>query len=354
MNKQIISLTSLIFLISCSTPTNDKGYVKLDFKFPQKISFNTKTIPDSTESLEISIQGEGLSDPLIKKISRNNSDKVFFQEVPIGLKKIKVSAFDNSSKTLATGQTDIYIKAGQINKANLELKELLKDFKIILSNYPGDGYVYAQIKTKNKVIQEEIKNNQIELKDIEPGNIDLKVTAFSNDSTPILSIEKSLDTSSSDLAEVKLDTISLPGVSDFDINTSIPFEVLGLLNKVKIDFNNNKAPKIENIELLINEKNTIPSLLASKPICVSSSDNIKINVKASDADNDKINLYWGQNSIIGNKYKMKLENERGTSLSKSGAELGSGNNSIGFILTDRKSFIGPVALYFKVQQTGCQ
>ncbi|MFN8575404.1 MAG: hypothetical protein U0354_00970 [Candidatus Sericytochromatia bacterium] len=356
MNKKVISLFSLL-LVSCSMPnTNNSGTIKIGFKFPEKSGFSIKAIPSNTEAFQIKITGNGLTNPIEKKITKNdNSDKVLVQEIPVGIKKVNVKALDNSGKTLAQAEKEVDIKAGELNRVTMELEELLKNFKVKITNFSSSTpYVLAEFKTKNKTIQEELKSDEIELKDIEAGELKVKITAYADDSTPMYNINKTIDTSKSNSEDISLESISLPKISDFDASSITPVQFQKTIDTIKIDFKNNKTPKVENIELLINDKSVNPSFNRFIPLCVSISDNIRVNLKASDEDNDKINYFWGQNSLIDNIYKMQLLDERGSNLSRSASSFGLGSHSIGFMVTDRKSFILSPSIYFNIQQNPCK
>ncbi len=355
MNKKIVPLLALLLVSSCSTPsTNNKGFVKIDFKFPQTKSFNIKAIPENTQSFEVSIKGEGLSEAIVKKIDKENSDKVFFQEIPVGEKDISVSAFGNSNKLLAKAETKIDIKAGQVNKATLELATILKNFKINLTDYPSDSSVYAEITIKNKVTQEELKSSTIELKDLEADSVKVRVIAFNQESTPILSAEKVIDVSKTDSDNIKLEKILLPKKFDFNLNDWSKDKVLDTFNKNIIIFKDNKRPYINKLTVLVNNKEIIPPASSTSPYCLSTSDSLKIDINIDDDDNDKINLFWLKNTLLGSQYLLNLQTERGLSFSSSGSELGTGNHSLSFIATDRKSVVGPIPLFFRVDENRCQ
>lgn len=356
MNKKLLTTLSLISIASCSTPSNEKGYIKVDFDFPQNTGFSTKAIPNTTTSFQISVQGDGLTSPIVKTITKDSTEKVLIQELPVGPKKIKVVALDNSQKTLAEAETDIDIKAGQINQATLELKELIKNFKITLANYPvNTPYVFAEIKMNGQVTQQELKTNEINLTDTKGSKVDVKVTAFSEDSTPISNVIKTVDTSASESEQVSLEPVVLPSVSEVSENSSLLiFQLQSTLNRIKVDFKNNTAPKVGKIDLTVNGENRIISTISSLPICLSPSDNIRISVNATDTENDKINLYWLKNTLVNdNKYKVELDSDRSLVYAKSGSQIGVGNHSINFLATDRKSFTGVTSLYFNVSETGC-
>jgi cell division septum initiation protein DivIVA len=356
MNKKIISILSLISLVSCSNiNTNKSGVIKLGFTFPEKSGFSIKAIPNNTESFQINISGEGLGTPIEKKITKDNSEKVLIQEIPSGNKTVIVKALDNSGKLLAQAEEKIEIKAGEVNKLTMELKELLKNFKIKIRNFSSNTpYVLAEFKANNKTIQEELKSNEIELKEIEPGQLKVKISSYAYDSTPMFNFNKTIDTSKSNSEEIDLEQISLPKVSELDASNISPIQFQKIIDTLKIDFKDNKTPRIEGIELLINGKNVDPSFNRLNPSCVSTSDSIKISVKVSDQDNDKINFFWGQNSLIDGNYKMQLNEEREASIFKSASDLGIGNHSIGFVVTDRKSFIVSPGIYFNITQDNCK
>lgn len=358
MSKKIISFLATICLMSCSVPVSNTngntGFIKLGFKFPQKTGFSVKAIPTETEAFQIKIQGDGLNEAIEKKITKENSDKVLIQEIPVGNKNVEVKAMDSSGKVLAQATSNIEIKGGQVNQLTLELKQLLKNFKVKINNFSSSTpYVFAEFKAKNKTIQQEVKSNEIELTDIEPGDMSVKISAFSDDSTPVLNINKTIDTSKSDSEELNLESVILPRLSDLDASTASPIQFQNLIDQIKINFKENSAPKIEGMEVFVNGQSVNPSFNREAPVCLIPSDNIRITIKTSDNDNDKVNIFWGQNSLINSTYKMQLLDERGTSLSKSASDLGIGNHSIGFIATDRKSFVGPIGMYFSVAENKC-
>lgn len=352
MKKELISFISLITLISCSSiNTTNSGSVKMDFKFPQQKGFSVKAIPASTDSFQVLISGEGLSQSIDKKITKDDSGKVLIEAIPTGNKVITVKALNSTGRVLAQAETNVEIKSGETNRVTMELKSLLKNFTLKFPNLPqSPSNTYLEVKTSSETIQQELNMNEIELKDIEPGDLNVKVTSYSDDATPLLNINKKIDTKNTNSEDITLEPVIVPKISDIDPLNPLSNEIQKLLEKVKIEFKNNTAPKIDNIELTVNGTNLTPSYITINPTCISMSDNVKFTVNYTDKDNDKVNFFWARNSSTSAGYKLNLYEERGSSLSFNAGDLGFGNYSIGLIATDKKSFIMGGSMYFNIRE----
>lgn len=352
MKKQIVSFLCTLSLISCtSINSSDTGSIKMDFKFPKSNSFSIKAVPENTDSFQVSISGDGLSQSIEKKITKDSSGKVLIQAIPTGNKTVTVKAINSSGKVLAQASANTEIKTGEVNRVTMELKSLFKNFTLNFTNLSSiPSNTYAEFKTKSDTIQQELKSNIVELKDIEPGDLNVKVVSYSDDATPLLNINKTINTTNTSSEEITLENIVLPKISDVDPINPFSGQLFQLLNNLKIDFKNNNQPQINGVELLVNNKSVNPSYISINPTCINMSDNIKFNANFVDKDNDKVNFYWARNSSTKEGYKLSLYDERGSSLNINANELGFGNYSIGLLATDKKAFVNSGSIYFNVRE----
>jgi len=122
MNKKtILAFMFGIPLISCSIfGNNNYGFMRASVKFPDR-SFNIKVIPDNTSIILVKVAGEGLTEPILFELNRNNTSKLL-RNVPEGNKEVNASAFDDNGHVIAKGQNSVNVIAQQLNTVEVELK----------------------------------------------------------------------------------------------------------------------------------------------------------------------------------------------------------------------------------------
>lgn len=353
--KNIALSFLLVSVLACSTePLNSpSGYVNIGINFPQK-GFSIKAIPDATEKIDIIIKGTGLTEDIKRSITKDESSKsIVIEKLPTGDKEIIVSASDKDNKVLAKASANINIEAGKINKVEITLKELVRDLKVNLDNYPANGSKsFVEIKAEDKTIFKEFEGKSIVFEKFDfQGDIEIKAGVFDEDSTPISSIKTKVSVKDVDIVKVKLNPIIFNLEEEFDLNESLTFSLgafSGIVDNFIFKDENNKSPKIDKVTFKLNGKEIPTPTDRNKPICVSLTDNIEVNVEASDPDNDKLSFFWANTRTTdAGGYRSRLLKERSSSITLS--ERLRGNHSLGFIVTDRKTFVGPRTFYFQAK-----
>ncbi|GIW22239.1 MAG: hypothetical protein KatS3mg068_1246 [Candidatus Sericytochromatia bacterium] len=120
IRKKILALIFGIPLISCSILDNNYGFMRASVKFPER-AFNIKVIPDNTSVILVKVVGEGLNEPILFELDRNNTSKLL-KNVPEGNKDVNASAFDEEGNVIAKGQNSVNVIAQQLNTVEVELK----------------------------------------------------------------------------------------------------------------------------------------------------------------------------------------------------------------------------------------
>ena len=102
--------------------------------------------------------------------------------------------------------------------------------------------------------------------------------------------------------------------------------------------------QFENVEIKVGGELVDPENASINP-----GDSLEVSVNANDADNDKLGFLWGLASpdSSGN-YEMKLLSEHNKRVSFVMPEI-SGTHFLNFIITDKKSYTGPVSIPFTVK-----
>lgn len=342
----------LVSVLACATEPLSKpsGYVNIGVSFPQK-GFSIKAIPESTEKIDIKISGEGLTDPITRSIKKSESSKsIVVEKLPTGDKTIEVSASNGSNQVVAKASAKVNIQGGKMNTVELELKEILQNLKVVLDNYPANGAKsFVEIKMGDKTIFKEFEGKEITFDKFQPQDqIEVKAGVFDSGSTPLSSIKAKVSIKDQDTLKLKLNPIIFNLEEEFDLDENLTFS-LGAFTSIADNFIfkdlNNKVPKIDKVTVKLNG-NEIPAPTdRNKPKCISLTDNIKVEVEASDPDNDKLSFFWANTRTKDNGgYRARLLKERESTITSS-ARL-KGNHALGFIVTDRKTFVGPRTLYF--------
>lgn len=142
--KTILAFLCGIPLISCSIFGNsDYGFVRASVKFPDR-SFNIKVIPNNTDTILVKVSGEGLTEPILFELTRENTSKLL-KNVPQGDKQVNASAIDPNGNIIAKGQNSVNVIAQQLNTVEVELK--LNDK---INNSPSPEPVNCQIQLEEK------------------------------------------------------------------------------------------------------------------------------------------------------------------------------------------------------------
>jgi len=86
-------------------------------------------------------------------------------------------------------------------------------------------------------------------------------------------------------------------------------------------------------------------------INIKKSDQLKIKVNATDPDADKINFFWGVTNLKkqSTKYQMKLIKGQNENIFTYQPQDEKTEYFIGFIISDRKSFLGPFTASVRVE-----
>ncbi len=364
-NINYLILSSISFsILGCSVPGSnyESGYIRLGFKFPQKQGFSLKTIPATTEKVEIKITGKDIpaNNPLIKNITRSGNEseiKVKLEEVPSGPKKIEVKAFDKDVNVVAEGSADIEVRKGELSSVTIELKvkEILKKLKLVLNNYPSGGTVaLAEIKPENEdSVFKQITEKEINFDNITHGNTKVRAVVFNDDATPLAFISTNINTKGAESFNLDLGRVSLPEVTDLTSGGSST--LTEALDNVLIKFKNNNTPELGNVGIKVN--GTLRDFTPGIPFCVNPGDKLDFNIDASDPDKDKINFFWGKTRTVGateqGKFIMQLQPDRGPNFSWTLGSIPEGDYAVGFLMTDKKSYNGPVSIPFYVRIKTC-
>lgn len=348
-NKLLYALLSTVFF-SCAISNNIKptSELALGVKFPQK--FSIKTIPQETEKISIKISGQDLKDPVERSITRSDAGKVIFKDLPLGEKTVDIKAFDLKDNLLAQGSTSVKIEGGKVTTAIVELQELLNKLQLQIQNYPDTAELtILELKKDNKKFFKEFNSDHIDLDSLPSGEYDLRMTVFNKNSVP-LAHKKTKIQVDKDPKTVSLDAIKLPETSEITSDLiAAPKELFAVLNDVLIKVPDNKEPKYDNPILEVNDviQPVIP-IDRNKPLCVTQGDKIKISMNTSDANNDKVSIFWGLTTRNkDNSLSFKLLDESDNDLIYM-VDAESGNHALGFLLTDKKSYVGPYSIYFNV------
>ncbi|MBC7473667.1 MAG: hypothetical protein H7263_05205 [Candidatus Sericytochromatia bacterium] len=347
IKKMLNCILLPIFILSCSVPTNNHEYgtVNINFKFPQK-GFSIKAIPEETDYINMKISSN-TSETITKRINRNDSGKkVSINNLSIGEKKVEIQAFDKNNTELANTQGNVKIEAGKTSQITLELKELLDDLNITLNNLPDDSEIISELKVGSKVIQKQSTGNKINFGKFAPGKAKLTVAVLANDATPLAYVSaKEINISNN--VSVALTKIDLNSYTDLTYS-----KILSIISNAIIDFKDNNKPVVNSFKVFVNDKEkVIPPL--KKSICVNLGDKLRVEADSSDKDGDKLNYFWEKITPLNDgNYKALLENERGNILNQV-VDNTSNTYSISFILTDKKSLVGPETIYFEISKNPC-
>lgn len=350
-NKLLYALLSVGFF-SCAISSNIKptSELALNVRFPQK--FSIKTMPDATEKIHIKISGVNLDKPEERDITRKDAGSVIIKGLPIGKKNIEVEGFDLNNKLIAKGSKDTTIEAGKVVTEKVELFGLSQKLQLKFENYPENAELaILEVKGKSAPIYKEFNSDTLDLDSLPNGDYNIRVTVFNSNSVPIAH-KKTTITLDSAQKNIVLDKIKLPEISEVTTGlVAVPKELFEVLNSVLIEVPNNNKPKYETPVLYINgvEQKVLP-IDNTNPICVKKGDTLKVSVKTADTDvNDKVRIFWGVNSRNDDdSLTFKLLDEYSNDLVYPvNFDVGT-NHSLGFLLTDKKSYVGPFSIYFKV------
>lgn len=131
MGKQCLwaaFVSALISLNSCALPGfssashSDQGKLRFSVLWPQLQAFQIQLIPADTETLEVSISGQGLKASQVKTLTRKGSRARLQVELPVGPKQVRVKALDANHQILADGSTQVEILPNQTVQAEVELQ----------------------------------------------------------------------------------------------------------------------------------------------------------------------------------------------------------------------------------------
>lgn len=311
---KLILLTSVL-LYSCSINNLDKsGALDISVKFPNNEQiFNTKAISNKTEIITINISGEGYNKDNIIKISKNEANKqgLYTKKIyglPFGKKKIIVQALDKNSKVVSIDTKDIDITEGS-NKATFEFKNILQFINFKFKNYLSNSYktlieLEDEGGTRN---YKEISNDNLLMEDLQNGILKFKTTVIDSFGYPISHSEQLININDNQSEYfIDLKNVSFPQKTQLDLNKQnieagqnfladleesfIPKAVTDIFDKNIIRFPENSKPLFENLTIngqLRNKQNLQSSVILKK------GQNLNINVKANDPDNDKFCYVWG-------------------------------------------------------------
>lgn len=125
-----LSLLASFALVACQTPTvgNLNIKVQLPAQSTTQALFQLQAIPENTDTLTLEITGSGLSEPYTESLSAGSETTQYTRqiELPIGPKIVRVTAFQDQ-EPLASGESDIVIKAGQSERLTLTLEPVERD-----------------------------------------------------------------------------------------------------------------------------------------------------------------------------------------------------------------------------------
>ena len=125
-----LSLLASFALVACQAPTvgNLNIKVQLPAQSTTQALFQLQAIPENTDTLTLEITGSGLSEPYTESLSAGSETTQYTRqiELPIGPKIVRVTAFQDQ-ETLASGESDIVIKAGQSERLTLTLEPVERD-----------------------------------------------------------------------------------------------------------------------------------------------------------------------------------------------------------------------------------
>jgi hypothetical protein len=356
--KMLFLMGLSLSAVSCSLPgaiNNQTGYLGFNIKFPQASGFSIKAIPASTQSISIKItylNSPGV-EPITQTITRAQAnDPVQIKELAVGNIKIDVQALNSDKKTVAEASAQTSIKSGEVTKLTMVLKSLLSNLKLVLTNYPAGGEVAtAEIKPKSgPPIYKMFNGQELDLTDVATGDASVRVSVFKNDATPLANTSANVNIGASESANINMDNLSLPDLSDLAI-TGIPTQLLAAINKLLIIFPDNSPPELKNLNIIAKGP-TRPTSIGSGPLCLNPGDNLELTVTATDKDNDQVNFFWGMSSNENGQGRFRLLPERSNKLTRT-VDFGLGAHNINYIITDKKSFIGPGTVSVIVQQQPC-
>jgi hypothetical protein len=351
MKKLFVLITSSLLITSCSainTLNYNEGIAYFKINFPNKFSFNIKAIPKTTDSIRITITGEGLDEPKILNVSKDENN-VMVTKLPEGRKFIEVLALNSKKNIVAEGKSEVIIEKLKIKTVEVELKptsiadidpsSLLDKLSISLKNVSNDMDSILEIKKDNFTIIKEFNGEKIELNNVPTGIANIKVTSL-KDGLPMFNYLGKVNIDKENI-EISLERIDYQESYELDESQTIPPILSDFLKRVLIDSPINNKPFIENIEVTVN--NQRKSFGFINPICINSDDKLKIMVNAVDKDNDKLTYLWGisepkEGNFLIPKYDMKLQNERSNVLERN-VNFKKGRVFIGFVITDKKSFV---------------
>ena len=340
-------------MISCSDFNNigyknNTGLVKIKFEFPKK--FSIKAIPTNTEKIIIKIYGEGLPKDIEKIIEKNSDKTLVIEEVPIGKKTIDIRALDKDNNVLAKATSDTVVEGGKTNQVKIELLELLQDLKIRLENLPSDSdtNIIEVIGSNKQIKVNEFKGNEVTIKDIPSGKASIRISSFDKNAFPLSKGSKEIDVNK-ETKFISLSSVKIPNLSEFDENSLKPKDLFSTLDEIMINSPSNKKPVITNLRFEINGRQiSEPPIVPSAVMCVKTGDKLKVTLNIRDDNDDSVSVFWGVISRLdSSKLSFQLLQEKSKEINYS-VDFNSGSHSLGFLVSDKKSYSIPSALYFKI------
>lgn len=364
--KKILALFFVSLLVSsCSVfniPKSDEGIAYFKINFSNKSSFNIKAIPQTTDSIKITITGDGLDEPKVLELTKEENN-VTVTKLPEGKKIIEVLALNSKKMTVAEAKSEVSIEKAKVKTVEIELKptsianidpnSLIEKLNITLKNINNDMDSILQIKKDSFNLIKEFKGNKIEFNNIPSGTADIKVTSSKN-GLPVFNFFGKVNIDKENI-ELTPETINYQTNYELQENQGIPTLLVDFLRRILIEKSDNNNPFIENIEITVNGEKKSFGLL--RPICLNQNDKLKIAITATDKDNnDKLSYFWGitepkDGNFIIPRYDMRLQQERNNILERD-VNFKKGRIFIGFIITDKKSFIN-TTIPFLMSDTKC-
>ncbi len=125
MKEMVCILAAALSVSACSSPgaVAQKGGLRLSVSWPQSADFRVQVIPAQTQSLVVSITGQGLSRSQEQILTRSDRDQQTMEMVlPAGPKQVSVRALSETREILAEDQDSIEVLPGRTSRLELDLK----------------------------------------------------------------------------------------------------------------------------------------------------------------------------------------------------------------------------------------
>lgn len=237
-------------LSACTVAPPTTGQLRFSFQTPvhSQTQFHLQAIPAQTTRFQLEVSGSNLPEPIRASLNvdKNQSTQTHtLKELPAGPKTVKVQALEND-KVLAEASQQVEIKAGEVNRVELELKAIVKQVLLELSEpLPLDAQLELTLSgeglnaPKSQQLNLKANSKQLELGSLPPGNKQARLIfkAVNNSGQTITSEPISetfnVDSQGGGTLKISLDKLLAAYLSQIDALLSLsPLQILSLIQQL--------------------------------------------------------------------------------------------------------------------------